>query len=368
MPALRWDLFCHVVDNFGDVGVCWRLAAQLGARGDRVRLLIDDASALAWMAPRGAPGVEVRPWADAERLQPAEVVIEAFGCDPPAAFVAAMSRGAVAPVWINLEYLSAEDYAERSHGLPSPQPGGLLKWFFFPGFTPRTGGLLREDGLLAARETFDRDAWLRSIGVERRPGERVVSLFAYANPRLPELLRDLAARPTLLLLARGPSQEQALALESLPLGLRLHPLPWLDQPDFDRLLWSSDLNFVRGEDSLVRALWAGAPFVWMAYPQHDEAHRAKLEALLARAALPPEASALLRAWNGFAPWAPSSVAPGGPGAPGLPSVAPEGQWATAVGRWRAAVAAQDDLATQLRRFALARRDASRPPATDGPDC
>jgi hypothetical protein len=28
MPAmqLHWDIFCRVIDNFGDIGVCWRLA------------------------------------------------------------------------------------------------------------------------------------------------------------------------------------------------------------------------------------------------------------------------------------------------------------------------------------------------------
>ena len=56
---MRWDLFCRVVDNFGDVGVCWRLACELARRGDAVRLWIDDASALAWMAPDGMAGVEV---------------------------------------------------------------------------------------------------------------------------------------------------------------------------------------------------------------------------------------------------------------------------------------------------------------------
>ena len=65
-------------------------------------------------------------------------------------------------------------------------------------------------------------------------------------------------------------------------------LPWLTQADFDHLLWACDLNFVRGEDSLVRAAWAGAPFVWQVYPQHDGAHAAKVEALLAGMAAPPD--------------------------------------------------------------------------------
>jgi uncharacterized repeat protein (TIGR03837 family) len=338
MGALRWDLFCRVIDNFGDAGVCWRLAAQLAAHGDAVRLVIDDASALAWMAPRGAPGVEVMPWPGP--AAPGDVVIEAFGCDPPAAHVAAMAAADPPPVWINLEYLSAEDYVERSHALPSPQANGLTKWFFFPGFTSRTGGLLREDGLVDARAAFERDPWLAAIGATRRAGERVVSLFCYANPCIADLLRDLAAAPTLLLLTPGAAQQQ---VGQAPEGVRLHRLPWLDQPGYDRLLWSGDLNFVRGEDSLVRALWAGAPFVWQAYPQHDAAHRAKLEALLALLAPPPEAAALLRAWNGFGPW------------PGLPPPAALAPWQGAVGRWRSTLLAQPDLATRLRRFVLDKR-------------
>ncbi|HET9045379.1 MAG TPA: elongation factor P maturation arginine rhamnosyltransferase EarP, partial [Casimicrobiaceae bacterium] len=42
MAAQRWDVFCKVVDNFGDAGVCWRLARQLVAEHDlAVTLWID---------------------------------------------------------------------------------------------------------------------------------------------------------------------------------------------------------------------------------------------------------------------------------------------------------------------------------------
>ena len=33
---LLWDIFCQVIDNHGDVGVCWRLARELAARGHTV--------------------------------------------------------------------------------------------------------------------------------------------------------------------------------------------------------------------------------------------------------------------------------------------------------------------------------------------
>jgi uncharacterized repeat protein (TIGR03837 family) len=331
--ARRWDIFCRVIDNFGDAGVCWRLAADLAARGCAVRLVIDDAAPLDFMAPQGARGVEVCGWPGPE--EPGDVVIEAFGCDPPERFVAAMAAQQPSPVWLNLEYLSAEDYVERSHGLPSPQRNGLTKWFFFPGFTGRTGGLLREPGLAARRAAFDRDAWLAAQGAPRRHGERVVVLFCYLNPAIAALLQALAHEPTLLLLTPGPAQQQ---VQAAPPGVRLHRLPWLSQTDFDHLLWAGDLNFVRGEDSLVRALWAGAPFVWQIYPQQDLAHHAKLEALLRRMDAGPEVAALWRAWNGI----------DGGMVSALPALAP---WRQSLQAWRQGVLAQPDLASQLLAFA-----------------
>lgn len=331
--AGRWDIFCRVIDNFGDAGVAWRLAADLAGRGAAVRLWLDDASALAWMAPGGAPGVELRGWHDAGAAAPAEVVVELFGCDPPPAFVARMAARPVPPVWVNLEYLSAESWVERSHGLRSPVlagPGqGLHKWFYFPGFTPRTGGLLREPGLIAERRRL-----------QPPPGPPTASVFCYANPALPALA---AAWPGELLLAPGAAQ-------TLPAG-RGQRLPWLTQRDYDRLLWRCELNFVRGEDSLVRAIWAGRPFVWQIYPQHDGVHRVKLDAFLDRflaGAEPAFALALRRlwwAWNGFAPW------PDPPADP-WPDPAP---WQAACTRWCDALCAQPDLVTQLQAFVSGRR-------------
>ena len=341
---MHWDLFCRVIDNFGDIGVCWRLAADLGARGESVRLRVDDASALAWMAPQGAPGVQVVPW-DTD-TEPGDVVVEAFGCDPPPAFVAAMAQRERPPLWINLEYLSAEAYVKRSHGLRSPQmsgPGrGLDKWFFYPGFEPGTGGLLREPGLLDERRRFDGRAWLQSQGLAPPPGERVVSLFCYPTAPVGELLQTLAEAPTLLLLTPG-----AALAAPCPSALRCLQLPWLSQPDYDRLLWACDLNFVRGEDSFVRAIWAGAPFVWQIYPQHDGAHAAKLDALLDRMladAEPALATAVRRlwhAWNGLRP---------GPAA--LP---PAAAWQLLARNWRERLLTQPDLGTQLLGFVAERR-------------
>jgi len=275
-------------------------------------------------------------------MEPGDAVIELFGCDPPPAFVermAARSRQrATPPAWINLEYLSAEDYVERSHGLPSPQRNGLVKRFYFPGFTPRTGGLLREPGLLEARAHFERAPWLAAHGLVPRADERIVTLFCYEGAPAAELLAALGGQPTLLLLTPGAAQRLVTPLPQ-PAGVRCVALDWLPQADYDRLLWSADLNFVRGEDSVVRAVWAGAPFVWQLYPQHDGVHEVKLEAFAAcfGHAVVPGLRRCWRRWNGFAA-----------GPLELPAL---GAWAGASLAFRDRLAALPDLTTELMRFA-----------------
>lgn len=355
---MRWDIFCKVIDNHGDLGVCWRLARALAGAGDRVRLWVDDASALAWMAPQGCTGVEVLAWDDkpiaAEHLATGaapDVLIEAFGCDPAPAVVAqfaqAMEKDGRKRCWINLEYLSAEPYVERLHGLPSPVfrgPGaGLTKHFFYPGFTPATGGLLREDDLAARQAAFDRKGWLASQGIDWR-GERLVSLFSYEPPALASLLAQLksAPEPTRLVVTSGRATAavRALCPSGEPGGaLSIHWLPHVPQEDFDHLLWSCDLNFVRGEDSLVRGLWAGAPLVWQIYPQDDDAHHEKLNAFLDWLQAPESLRRFHHGWNGFAR-----------AALAWPQAAEFASWGQAAQAARARLLAQPDLVTNLRRF------------------
>ena len=349
MPSLLWDVFCNVIDNHGDLGVCWRLSAQLAERGHRVRLWVDDASALAWMAPGARqghwPGVEVRTWTGTAPtgLPPGDVLVEAFGCDIPDAWVLA-----VAPQpgpWINLEYLSAEAYVERMHGLPSPVMRGPLagrtKHFFYPGFTPATGGLLREDDLQARQARFDRSTWLQT----HAPGwasEQVFSLFCYEPVNLGTWLNHLRqpdSAPTHLLVA--PGRPTAAVRQHLGDGTQHGPLrltwrPHCSHTEFDHVLWASDLNMVRGEDSLVRALWAGQPLVWHIYPQDDGAHHAKLKVFLDWLDAPADMRAQHAFWNADHPTP-------------LPPQAPS-QWAPSVARARQKLLSQADLLTQLLGF------------------
>ena len=106
----QWDIFCKVIDNYGDLGVAWRLAKDLATRGQAVRLWVDDASALAWMAPGGALGVDLMAWPapgqSFEQLTSGDVLVEAFGCDIPEAFIAQAwqrhAAGAAPPCWTRM--------------------------------------------------------------------------------------------------------------------------------------------------------------------------------------------------------------------------------------------------------------------------
>ncbi|WP_422416424.1 elongation factor P maturation arginine rhamnosyltransferase EarP [Pseudomonas sp. GZD-222] len=303
----HWDIFCCVVDNYGDIGVTWRLARQLVAeQGVAGRLWVDDLSAFARICPEADvqvpsqwhQGVEVCHWLpEWQETTVADVVIGAFACQLPAAYVQAMLECPRPPLWLNLDYLSAESWVEGCHGLPSPQPNGLRKVFFFPGFTAKTGGLLREASLLARREAFEQDplarqAFLQRLGVEPAVDARLISLFAYENPSLSSWLDVLAAdsRANHLLVPEGRvlgDVKAWLGVDTLAVGsvatrgaLTVQILPFVSQDDYDHLLWCCDFNAVRGEDSFVRAQWAGRPLLWHIYVQEEYAHWEKLEAFL----------------------------------------------------------------------------------------
>lgn len=351
-----WDLFCTVIDNHGDLGVCWRLARQLAQAGQTVRLWVDDASALAWMAPDALrnrlPEIQVRAWADASepellaRLPAADIWIEAFGCALPQAFVAhAAATRQQQPAWINLEYLSAESWVPRMHGLPSPVMSGPAKgWtkhFFYPGFTPDTGGLLREVGLMEKQQAFaasgQRTTWRAQHAPDLAPSALLISLFCYEPAALPQLLTQLSGTQHHLLVTPGrPLAAVQLALASMTEPPSWSALPYTTQDGFDEMLWSCDLNFVRGEDSLVRALWAGQPFVWHIYPQEDNAHHAKLEAFLDWLKAPQSLREFHRVWNGIEDAA-------------LPSLheALLSEWGDCGVSARQSLLDQDDLLTQL---------------------
>ncbi len=342
----RWLVLCRVIDNYGDAGVCWRLARQLAREHDaRVTLLINRPELIERLAgPAGKRcGVEVRRWpanggpiltpgtvldaapwvslassardvaldprlsasaaASGARTSPAndrsfDVIVSAFGCEPPPAVRAALAGAPVHPLWIDLEYLSAETWIEACHGLASVKPAdGAVQYLFCPGFTSASGGLLRERDALARIDSIEgeRAAVLQQLrGLTAHPGERLVTLFCYAQAPVTAWLGALAsaASATLVVVPEGVAVQAVERFAGAPLAtgdpplrrgsLRLARIPFVTQDDYDRLLRVADLNFVRGEDSWIRAHWAQRPFVWQPYPQDGSTHIVKLNAFLER--------------------------------------------------------------------------------------
>ena len=342
-----------------------------------MRLWVDDASALAWMAPQGCPGVELRDWhapPPGAQEAPTDVMVEAFGCEIAPEFIASAAYQASVrgqkPVWINLEYLSAERYVERNHRLPSLLSSGpaqgWTRWFFYPGFTAATGGLLREPDLMQRQEAFDVAAWRNAHAHPSLPvpagaagaAVRWMSLFCYEPAALPQWLQlcEAASTPTHLLVAPGrPAHavRQALGISSknvlqgttdkrgqLYISYRT-PCP---QAVFDEMLWACDLNAVRGEDSLVRGLWAGKALVWHIYPQDDDAHHAKLQAFLDWLQAPASLRQFHHTWNGL---------------DDLPLQWPDDgtlrEWTACVQAARARLLMQDNLVAQLLGFVMEKR-------------
>lgn len=299
----HWDLFCRIVDNFGDIGVCWRLAKQLHAEhGIDIRLWIDDLNIARQIIPsldvtqrtQQIDGVTIAAWYENTRFeQAADAVIETFGCDLPEQYLSLMQPETI---WINLEYLSAEPWVEGFHARNSKR-GRLTRHFFFPGFTEATGGLLRENDIvsknlaLAASQTLQAD-FFRQLNLPDGSQTLKTSLFCYPHAPIHDLLEAMAnsgKKINCYVPATGilPKVAEFFGATSVGTGdhlkrsnLTVHVLPFLSQPDYDKLLASCDINFVRGEDSWIRAIWAGKPFIWQPYLQTEDTHLTKLNAFL----------------------------------------------------------------------------------------
>ncbi|MBX9869935.1 MAG: elongation factor P maturation arginine rhamnosyltransferase EarP [Burkholderiaceae bacterium] len=360
-PSLH--LFCRVVDNFGDIGVCWRLARQLQSEhGLQVHLWVDDlvsfrvlcaevqidaasqtsstsyaaldrcAEVQIEAASQTVQQIQIHHWRDLPAqdwavVAQADVMIEAFACELPGALVQAMAAQDRPPCWINLDYLSAVSWVAGCHGLLSVHPQwGLKKYFYFPGFSEQTGGLLFEATYAARKQAFladlaAREAFLlRQFSVQQKSAWMVLreadvslfSLFCYPSAPIRTLLTACANAPerSLWLVAQGVAEAALADFFAQPMvtgqvyqqgTLSVFVLPFLSQPEYDQLLWSCDMNFVRGEDSFVRAQLAGKPFIWQIYPQQEQAHLLKLDAFLQQYVVncptAEQVSALWHTWN-----------------------------------------------------------------------
>lgn len=323
-------LFCKVVDNFGDIGICWRLARQLcNEHAIKVTLWVDDLPSFKKICPevcieserQTVQHIQIQHWQRQDQqfvvADIADIVIEFFGCDIPPNYIATMAKCQPQPIWINLEGLTAEEWVEGCHTFPSSHPQyPLTKYFFFPGFNKKTGGLIMEKDLLEQVQQFnlarqEKNAFLHNLGLgDNEIHAFKISMFCYPHAPLMDLLKtwEHSNEKISCFIPTGVAQETIAGfLQCEPLSgskyqkgnLSLHIIPFMPQAEYDKLLWSCDLNFVRGEDSFVRAQWAGKTFIWHIYPQDENLHHKKLKAFLNVHDAESQASKLFSlAWNG----------------------------------------------------------------------
>lgn len=302
MKVKHWDIFCKIVDNYGDIGVCWRLAKQLhDEHGLTIRLFVSDLVVardilvgISNEAIQEYKGITLVRWdSEADFSVAAGVVIETFACDLPEDYLAQMHKETI---WVNVDHLSAESWVTGFHALHGKHSDtNLTRHFYFPGFEESTGGLLREEGLEVKRDVFQHSgnmqtAFWHDLGVQVDADALKVSLFSYEDTPVDALLTALSEGDrdvSIFMPFNDCLPTQLLGNENLTIGdcltinrLTVHILPFLTLEGYDQLLWACDINFVRGEESWVRAIWAAKPFIWQPYVQEDDAHILKLNAFL----------------------------------------------------------------------------------------
>jgi len=307
------DIFCHVIDNYGDAGVVYRFAKQWSATAPqcRVRVFIDDIAVLAKLVPGVDPLKPAQEYSGItfyrsdtitpeliERIGAAEVLIEAFACHIPEPVLEAASMRPT--VIINLEYFSAEPWIEGYHLKESLLGRGKLKkYFYMPGITKDSGGLILGSNIAAAQQCVERDrfgclnAILRpyKIAVSSGAESIVGTIFTYLRG-FDSLLADLqllGKEAYILVFGEKSAQGMRRTLERIGIAadgltatagsVHIAFMSFLPQDRYDELLCAADFNIVRGEDSLARAILSGRPFLWQAYIQENKYHLIKVQAL-----------------------------------------------------------------------------------------
>lgn len=207
---------------------------------------------------------------------PSEVVIQAFSVRLPDNLIKKIKTRK--STVINLEYLTAETFAEDCHKLPS-YADGFESFFFFPGFTKKTGGVVIEK------------SFLEKINKTKSKESKNITLFSYENEKVKSVINSLNKEKFILNIFEGKGLNNFNNQLKLNLTagdeyklneLTVRVLPMVSQDEYDSYLIDSKLNLVRGEDSIVRAMLTGNPFLWHIYPQEEDAHKDKIEALFDR--------------------------------------------------------------------------------------
>jgi uncharacterized repeat protein (TIGR03837 family) len=309
------DIFCHVIDNFGDIGVAYRFAKEFKKKNPycSTRLFVDNMEILGQICPFINASKAVQEYESityinslnidkefVERQGVADVLVEMFACEIPE--IVMDNAFTKSKLLINLDYLSAEDWVEGYHLKESLLPKGTLKkYFFMPGITINTGGLILNPELednrseLGSKRLDFLNSILKNFGKQVETTDNCLfgSVFTYLR-NFDNFIRDLSKtdKDVYLFIFGGKSKDGILSsLKKSPVenpdsnciklkNINFLLMPFLEQSKYDLLLCHCDFNLVRGEDSLARAVLSAKPFIWNAYLQDNKYQEVKVKALL----------------------------------------------------------------------------------------
>ncbi|AGF46726.1 conserved hypothetical protein of the DUF2331 family [Candidatus Kinetoplastibacterium desouzaii TCC079E] len=314
---MKIDIFCKVIDNYGDIGFCWRLARDLAHNYNcEVALIVNETEKFSKLNSKidinskyqKVDNIEIFLWNENNFLDktPGNLVIESFGCNLPSYYISKIIEKN--SVWINIEYLSAETWVNEYHLKPSKITNNYNKFFFFPGFNYKTGGLIIEKNLKNQRDDFQKSLYLqniflKSIGIDsfflnRRNESIFCYLFCYETANIYKLIQSLQKiNKQIIILTNKDNKLIKIKKEYIPSTVHIIKIPFVNQPDFDKILWSMDINFIRGEDSFVRSILANKPMIWHIYKQEEDVHIKKLKAWLKIYNAPKFVENIILSWN-----------------------------------------------------------------------
>lgn len=291
-------VLCKVVDNFGDIGVVWRLCCQLSNQikkenfTSKINLIVDDLASFNKICNsvdsnksfQIVENINIFNWND-EKLcydefskndgENLSVILEVFQCGRPLwmekiLFEEKLNRTVQI---IMIDYLTAEKYAEDFHCLQSlTRSSKVQKVNFMPGFTNKTGGLIIDS------------EWEHFCDYKNNK-----TLLCFTYDRNWDALANACKKSNYIekvLIAPGKGFESLkksfysnFIKDS---NLKIEELSFMNQNEWDKMLKNCGVLFIRGEESMSRACLSGIPFVWHAYPQSDEYQLIKVRALLER--------------------------------------------------------------------------------------
>ncbi len=303
------DIFCEIIDNFGDIGVVYRVSKELKKIFQNVRIIIvlnrlEEFKAINkrvkdvdYQEIDGLIYITEKYLEDnIDSFGTADIFIEAFGCNVFEGYIKKAKESS--KLWINLEYLSGEKWIEDFHLQESLIDSKTLKKIFYmPGFSEKSGGVIIDSSFLERKEygAENREKVLEKYFPNCDFNNKLVgTIFSYERnfENLLDVLKDYGKETFLILMGEKTHKSfseilQKKLTENFGKIVKYDKITmlyadFLSQEEYEEVISAVDFNFTRGEDSFVRGILLGKPFMWHIYLQEEKAHMDKIKAFTER--------------------------------------------------------------------------------------